>query len=266
MSDWGFPNPATPPGSSLYYVVRFAPPGQRDRLAALFALRAKWQTQAHSVSDPGVARLQLGWWQEELERLAQGQAKHPALLSLLPVAAEPAFIATFRRLLGTVDHDLRGLQFHSPAELDHYCRDSGGSLVRLMLLSQEVEPDAEWPESLGRGLRLVELLQQLPQELHRGRCPLPQAWLTQAGVTIGQLHKGHDPAAVKLLDHALQQASDWLQQAEPDGPWPNGSLQRWWRMQRAWVKTVKAEPEEILTHLVELTPLRRLWLCLGARG
>lgn len=265
MSDWGFPNDATPVGSTPYYVLRFVPAEHRERLAALFALRHKWQQQAQNTSDPGVARLQLGWWREELERLGEGQAKHPALLALMPEAATSGFLDDFRKLLITVDLDLRGLQFQDNEQLDAYCANSGGSFVRLMLSSAGVAVERDWSQRLGRALGFVELLQQLPVELHRGRCPLPQTWLDHAGLNPQQLQQADGDAAVRLVERTLQQADEWLGQAEPADGWPAGSLQRWWRIQRAWLKVVRPQPDEILTHLVQLNPLHRLWLCLGTR-
>jgi len=266
MADWAFPNQATPPGSDLYYVARFAASRQRNRLAALFALRHKWRVQNKTLSDPGVARLQLAWWREELARLGQRQAKHPALLLLLPEAARPDFGEHFEQLLDTVDEELCGLQFPDQAALSHFCERSGAALVSLILLLEGVEPDAVWSKQIGRALCLVDLLQRLVEERHRGRCPLPRNWLEQAGTSPGGFMRDSDAKTAACVARALQLAADWLEQAKPQGPWPSRALQRWWRMQRAWIKAVSDQPAELLTHQVNLTPLHNLWLCIGARG
>lgn len=81
---WGFPNPATPPGSSVYYAVRFEEPERRDRLAALFGWRQQVRDILVRVPDPGVARAKLRWWREELERLRVGSPNHPLTQRLAP--------------------------------------------------------------------------------------------------------------------------------------------------------------------------------------
>ena len=67
-NEWLFPNRATPPGSSAYYSVRFAPLRLRHDLAAVLAWRHEVRAILEEVSDPGVARLKLNWWIEEMER------------------------------------------------------------------------------------------------------------------------------------------------------------------------------------------------------
>lgn len=266
MADWAFPNPATPIGSALYYVVRFAAPARRDRLAALFALHHKWQAQNRTLNDPGVARLQLAWWQDEVSRLGQHQAKHPALLLMLPEAADTRFVQHLEQLLDSVDQTLRGLQFSDQAALADFCERSGGALASLILLLEGVEPEPVWALQIGRAIALVDLLQRLVEERHRGRCPLPRDWLSEAGSSPATFLHDNEGSAAAALAHALAVAADWLEQARPDGHWPSHTLQRWWRMQHAWVKAVRDQPAELLTHQVDLTPLRKLWLCVGARG
>lgn len=81
---WSFPNPATPPGSSAYYSVRFAPRGLHRDLAALYGWRHLVRGVPDQVSDRGVAARKLAWWHEELERLFAGTGRHPLAASLGP--------------------------------------------------------------------------------------------------------------------------------------------------------------------------------------
>lgn len=75
--EWAFPNPATPPGSSAYYSVRFTSPGLRDDLAALLGWRHLVRSVLDDVSDRGVAERKLGWWNDELEHIVMGTGRHP---------------------------------------------------------------------------------------------------------------------------------------------------------------------------------------------
>ncbi|MEA1053071.1 squalene/phytoene synthase family protein [Lamprobacter modestohalophilus] len=106
--EWGFPNRATPAGSSAYYAVRMSAAPHRNALAALFALRAELQAIPDQVSDPGIARIKLDWWRTEIDRLFAGEPRHPLSERLAPVVAQhrlprPAFID----LIEGVDRVLR---------------------------------------------------------------------------------------------------------------------------------------------------------------
>lgn len=85
-ADWGFPNPATPPGSSAYYSIRLAPAAQRDDLAALHGWRQRVRSVPERIADPRVANAQLQWWREELERIFAGCPTHPLGLRLAAAA------------------------------------------------------------------------------------------------------------------------------------------------------------------------------------
>lgn len=87
QQEWLFPNPATPPGASSYYSIRFAPPALRAGLAALHGWRHQVRSVIGGVSDPGVASAKLGWWRDELGRVYQGSGNHPLSHALAPVIA-----------------------------------------------------------------------------------------------------------------------------------------------------------------------------------
>jgi farnesyl-diphosphate farnesyltransferase len=63
----------------------------------------------------------------------------------------------------------------------------------------------------GKGLQLVNILRDLPKDLRRGRCYLPQSQLSEHGLSPQDLL---DPAAMgrfrPLYDHYLQKAEEYL--------------------------------------------------------
>ncbi len=63
----------------------------------------------------------------------------------------------------------------------------------------------------GKGLQLVNILRDLPKDLRRGRCYLPQSQLSDHGLSPGDLL---DPAAMgrfrPLYGHYLQTAEEYL--------------------------------------------------------
>jgi phytoene/squalene synthetase len=55
-----------------------------DALAALFAWRHEVGRVLDDVSDPGVARLKLDWWRDEIRRGIDGAPRHPLSHALAP--------------------------------------------------------------------------------------------------------------------------------------------------------------------------------------
>jgi phytoene synthase len=106
---WGFPNPATPPGSSAYYAVRFAPRGERDALATLFGWRHLVRSVLVTVSDRGVAARKLAWWHDEIEVIHAGGGRHPIALPLGQIIRDSALpLRSFVEVLWATEAILNG--------------------------------------------------------------------------------------------------------------------------------------------------------------
>ncbi|MGH8593395.1 MAG: squalene/phytoene synthase family protein, partial [Gammaproteobacteria bacterium] len=80
QSDWEAA--VAPPGSSLYYSNLHLAPKKKHALLALHALWMQLEEILHGASDPGVGRIKLQWWREEIERAFRGEARHPTALVL----------------------------------------------------------------------------------------------------------------------------------------------------------------------------------------
>jgi len=74
-------------GSSFYYSFRFLPADQRRAITALYAFCREVDDVVDEVSDPGVARVKLGWWRTEVGAAFEGRAQHPVTLALTPAVA-----------------------------------------------------------------------------------------------------------------------------------------------------------------------------------
>ena len=59
-----------------YYAWLYTPETQRDFLAALFVIETELHDTARAAHE--VAHIRLQWWREEIERLIEGRAQHPA--------------------------------------------------------------------------------------------------------------------------------------------------------------------------------------------
>lgn len=68
---------ALPDGSNLYYAILYEKAEHKPVVIGLHTLLQELNDVLLECSDPGVARLKFRWWQEELERLQQHEARHP---------------------------------------------------------------------------------------------------------------------------------------------------------------------------------------------
>ena len=131
---WGFPNPATAPGSAGYYSLRFAPKALRDDLAAVYAWRHQLRGVLDQVSDPGVAAAKLAWWRDELQRTFDGAPSHPLGARLLPLIGRLALHPKpFLDLAWSTEAALTG---HWPSDFDELCACAAqdlGALFELVL-------------------------------------------------------------------------------------------------------------------------------------
>ncbi|MEM6998859.1 MAG: squalene/phytoene synthase family protein [Pseudomonadota bacterium] len=68
---------AIPDGSNLYYACLFEKQENKIIIITLHAFLHELNDIIIECSDPGVARIKLKWWQEEIERLFDNQPRHP---------------------------------------------------------------------------------------------------------------------------------------------------------------------------------------------
>jgi len=70
-------NKAIPDGSNLYYATIFENDKNKALIISFHAFLYELSDIIRECSDPGVARIKFKWWQEEIERLFNRQARHP---------------------------------------------------------------------------------------------------------------------------------------------------------------------------------------------
>jgi len=138
----GFPNRATPLGSSAYYSVRLSPAPLQDALALLHAWHQTLDNVATEVSDPGVARLKLQWWREELERSLDGNPQHPLTEALAPLVEQFRLPATpFLEQADHVESRIRQLRPGDFQALEHWLEQGQGALAELLARCHGVDDE-----------------------------------------------------------------------------------------------------------------------------
>ena len=130
--EWGFPNRATPPGSPAYYAVRFSPEDRRQRSALLLAWHALIDDIASRPRDPGVARIKLDWWRNEVATLAGGQPRHPLAIALRANGLGNDVVAPMHRLIDAAEQTILAGEPQDDAAFAAACRAGDGALFALL--------------------------------------------------------------------------------------------------------------------------------------
>lgn len=161
-------------------VQRFAPSPQRPALAALLSIEKEVLDTLRPGLEHAVSHAKLGWWTEELQRLAVDEPRHPAAATLRRTAREHRRSAPdLRALAEHASEALACLAFADRAELDTHVRLWSSSVFRELAVScaAQIEgalaPAERFAERAGLAIREVELLCNFEVHAWAGRVYTP---------------------------------------------------------------------------------------------
>lgn len=261
-------NKAAPIGSSLHYALLFAPANQRQGLLGLAALRAEILEIPREVSDTGVGAVKLAWWQEELQRLAEGNPRHPVTQALAPAIRQFELpIEGLNEMIEAARMDLEYGSYPTLRELTLYCHRAGGSIAELAWrMSESTGTDAAaFAHDLSIGLELTRMLRHLRRDLMAGRCYIPADELSIRGVTTRQMLG--EPTAELTQSVLAQQARRSRQfldsaigrlQPQARKPLRYGLILA--VLYRELLLRIEQDGNPVLSRQHHLTPLRKLWV------
>jgi len=261
--EWRFPNRATPVGSSAYYSVRFAPAPLRDDLAAVLAWHREVRSIVNEVSDPGVARMKLQWWREELERTYVGQPRHPLSEVLRPVVERHRLPAdTFRQMADGVESEILRRQPADRRDLEDTCKRNLGALFELLTRCYgPIDPDLmDTASGAGAYCARIYLIRDSGALVRKGHHVFRSDLLREQGISTGAFV---GPDRHTSLPGLLAAAARDARSAMP----PRDRI----RLLPATVRIRVAILDSLLDELehsdfdladqrIGLTPLRKLWL------
>ncbi len=262
-NEWLFPNRATPPGSSAYYSVRFAPLRLRHDLAAVLAWRHEVRAILEEVSDPGVARLKLNWWIEEMERTRANEPRHPLSQALQPVIERhriPA--APFRQMAAAVEDEILRHQAGDASAFDAACERDQGALCELVARCHGVDETATLAiaRRLGAFCTRVYLIRDSGALVRKNRGVFSQAMLQEHGLSAAALaDRDHRERFSGLLAAAAQEARAALPPSDGIERLPT-SLRVRGVILRALLEELEQSRFDLADQYIGLTPLRKLWL------
>lgn len=171
----------------------------------------------------------LDWLEEDLDALYAGHPRHELMRRLLPtVLAHSIPPDPFRRLIAANRQDQEVSRYESFDELAAYCRlsaDPVGHLV-LYVFDRATPERMSLADRICTGLQIVEHLQDVGEDLARGRVYLPQDDMRRFGCSDADL--GRRPASEPvraLVAFEATRARGLLQEGAPLArtlPWRAG--------------------------------------------
>lgn len=255
-------NKAIPDGSNLYYATLFEPAKNKNIIISLHALLYELTDIIYECSDPGIARIKLHWWQEEIERLSQQQPRHPVTRHLLEcLSIDQTLIASLKSVIGkfenfifigqhdSIDHILT-LYDSTAGEIWHQC----GIQLQTSTLSKSMR-------ELGSLYQYIRCLQQPGTYITETRCIIPANVLNQVNLfnSNEEKMKQSEVFSSLLIDLQTRFEKNYNDLLAGD----KITLQHGLILNRLMLKTCNEILDDgcnLLNTNISLTPLRKLWI------
>ncbi len=256
-------------GSSFYYAFLFLPPARRAAITAFYAFCREVDDVVDEVSDAGVARTKLAWWQAEVARAFAGQPPpHPVMQALMPHTA--TYGIEERHLQAVIDGcqmDLEQTRYLDFAGLSRYCHLVAGVVgeVAARIFGPVDERTVQYAHTLGLAFQLTNIIRDVGEDAMMGRIYLPVSELQQFDVKAHEITKRqYSDRFTALMRFQAERAHGLYNKAFALLPPEQRRAQKPGLMMASIYRTLLREIErdqfQVLHQRIALTPLRKLWL------
>lgn len=260
MQSIPFPNAATPVGSTPYYVIRFSPAEIRDNLALLFLWKQELM-ELYALSDPGVARMKLQWWQEQLLLPGDQLSQHPLARSLAQLVKQNETLTeSIEMMVNETDRHLHRQTYSDIDDFWHGCEKLGGSFARLInSLSSARTENADLVT--GAYIQATEWIQLMGQHIRYNIRLFPQTLLAKQTMRFEALmYEENRDKTRQLLKLLYEQIAN--NHLLPAAGRSSSALYKYYRLRKKMMDLLVAEDFDVLDQKISLTPIRKLWFAL----
>lgn len=198
LSDW---RDADPQRAVAWLFLR---QGERIRYGACAALVREWRRTLREVGEPQVAVAKLGWWREELQRAAEGGARHPLTQALFGDAR----VLEVPLSCWTAVVDAALLEVAAPPSGDFAAQQRAAWPWSMAVAGLETRlwfgpsADVARAAAVTTVANLVADVRSVVAEASRGRSPLPMNLMARHGLTIEGLAVDGPARRAALRDYA----------------------------------------------------------------
>jgi 15-cis-phytoene synthase len=252
-----------------FFSLLYTPQEKRDEVTALFVIEAELRESAQSANHD-VAHTRLQWWRQEIDRLVNNNAQHPATRVLANASREHRHFSKLHELIVAADMDLARMTYLNEQEMRAYCSRSGGSIAELIAI-QLATPSAldnaqrATANKLGALVRAAEIVRDVRQDAYEGRLYLPLDTLEQHTVRHEELRaKDLSPNARAAIGQIAAKVDDDIQQACSSIPAASRAYLRplyvLAGLHAGLLQQISRINYDVGSARVELGPIRKPWL------
>ena len=259
-------------GSSFYYAFMFLPPQRRAAITAFYAFCREVDDVVDEVSDPSVAAAKLQWWRREVMAAYAGNASHPVMQALMPLAADFGIQAAhLNAVIEGCQTDLDQTRFLDYPALQRYCHLVAGVVgeVAANIFGRTEARTVQYAHRLGLAMQLTNIIRDVGDDARRGRVYLPVSELQRFDVKAHELLKrdapwGYSDRFSALMRFQAERAHAAYDEALALLPAADRQAQKPGLMManiyRTLLREIEAQGFQVLHQRTSLTPLRKLWI------
>ncbi|MDR2334753.1 MAG: presqualene diphosphate synthase HpnD [Burkholderiaceae bacterium] len=255
-------------GSSFYYAFLFLPAPRRAAITAFYAFCREVDDVVDEVSDPGVARTKLAWWQAEVTQAFAGKPNHPVMQAMMPhVPVYGLEEQQFQAIIQGCQMDLEQTRYLDFPGLARYCHLVAGVVgeVSAKIFGQTDPATTGFAHKLGLAFQLTNIIRDVGEDAMMGRIYLPVSELQQFDVKAHEiLNRKYSDNFTRLMRFQAERAHALYDEALSMLPAADRRTQKPGLMMasiyRTLLREIEAENFQVLHQRISLTPLRKFWL------
>jgi 15-cis-phytoene synthase len=246
---------AAEPGTNFYYATLYYAPEIRRKLFCLHAFGNELAGIIAECTDPGVARMKLAWWYEEVQRLYKKQPRHPVTKEFMHTLTGRVDMENFlAQLIDYYDQQVSFLQPQTYSELMDFLQRGQGLLWRYSadICTYQHSQTPEMISEMGCHFGYFQILQNVPLNERMNRYYWP----------IEEVNNTHDKTG--LYAFQVERLLNRLEEYNEKLPSIDRKSQRYAIIMAQIICTICREIAQSGYRLSEeritLTPFRKLWI------
>jgi 15-cis-phytoene synthase len=255
-------------GSSFYYSFRLLPLERRRAITALYAFCREVDDVVDEVRDPGVAKMKLAWWRNEVTAVFRGTPQHPVAQALAQRAVPFGITESqLQTIIDGMQMDLEQNRYLDYAALELYCHRVAGmvGITSAHIFGFTNPATLGYANDLGIAFQLTNIIRDVGEDARRGRIYLPQDELRRFAVAPSEILQGEaSEGFVKLMAFQVDRARAQYDKALAQLPAEDRHAQRAGLAMAAIYRTlldeIARDGYRVLDRRIGLTPLRKLWI------
>ena len=258
---------AAPSGSNFYYSTLFYPESTRQSLNTIHAFSVEIGEIIRECSDPGIARIKLNWWHEEIQRVFKDQARHPVGKALTNLKNSHSINEDeLHSLVIFNEKKIDNVRFDTYEQLESYLKNGPGLVWQLSaeICNYTVNESATTANTTGCLVGLFDIIQNIYRDFSNGYFFLPQTELEAANLTLADFSIDKQE---HLQDFFASQFKNLIINLENNySEFPVADRKSLLcclimnKLIHNTCKEIEKDNYQLGQHFISLTPVRKLWI------